>query len=116
MSNQDLIDHVNSIAKNLSDGITYEDAGMDDAPYDANDIVTGFDYICDALDIEYRVSGIMTFVGAHILVAFGGPNIWINTQTNTVEGHWWGDSYTAGYTDTMSIGDAAEEMFGIGGE
>jgi len=118
MSNQDLIDHVNSIAKNLTDGITYEDAGMvdDDAPYCADDIVTGFDYICDALDIEYRVSNTRTFIGAHVLVAFGGPNIWINTQTDTVEGHWWGDSYSASYTDTMNIGDAAEELYSMGGE
>lgn len=118
MSNQDLIRQVKGIADNLTDGITYENAGIENEyGADADEIVSGIDYIFDALDIEYRVSnqtggaGRWDYLGAHILIAFGGPNIWINTRNNTVEGHWWGDSFTATYIDTMDISGAAEELF-----
>lgn len=108
MSNN-LQDHVNSIASNLSN-----------PPYDewneGRDIenegeYSAFDYLQDALDIEYIVNSKSEYLGARVLVAFGGPNIWINTRTNTVEGHWWGDSATASFTDSIGLQDALEELF-----
>lgn len=72
---------------------------------------TAIDYICDALDIEYIVSSKKEFLGARILVCFGGPNVWINTKTDTVEGYWWGDECSMPYTDELGLHDAAEELF-----
>ncbi len=105
MSN-DVEINVQSIVKLLSEGFTDTDLNYDDEP------MTAFDYLQDALDIEYIVaSDRKTYLGARVLVAFGGPNIWINTRTKIVEGHWWGDSYTEAYTDNIGLDEALEELF-----
>ena len=73
--------------------------------------MSGFEYLQDALDTEWILNSDKSLKGARVLVAFGGPNIWINTATNMVEGHWWGDSYSDIYTDNMGFGEAVEEWF-----
>ena len=103
---QDVKINVQSVVKLLSEGFTDTDLNCDDEP------MTAFDYLQDALDIEYIVaSDKKTYLGARVLVAFGGPNIWINTRTKTVEGHWWGDSYAETYTDSIGLDEALEELF-----
>jgi hypothetical protein len=105
MSN-DVKINVQSVVKLLSDGFDDDVLNCDGEPMNA------FDYLQDALDIEYIVaSDRKTYLGARVLVAFGGPNIWINTRTKTVEGHWWGDSYTEAYTDRIGLDEALEELF-----
>lgn len=76
------------------------------------DTLSGFDYISDALDVDWILDSKREFKGARLLVAFGGPNIWIDTAKQTVEGHWWGDSFTASYSrDEMDIEGACSEWF-----
>ena len=76
------------------------------------DFISGFDYISDALDFNYVINADLTYRGTRLLVAFGGPTIWIDTSTNTVTGGWWGDSYSATYSrDEMDIDAACEEFF-----
>lgn len=76
------------------------------------DTLSGFDYIADALDINWILDSNREFKGARILVAFGGPNIWIDTYTQTVEGTWWTESFRASYTnDEMDIEGACAELF-----
>lgn len=112
--NKQLFEHVLSIIHGLEKGVTYDECGMD---YDADgreatDIISGMDYLNDVLDIEYIINGSGILLGARICVAFGGPNIWINTRNRTVEGSWWGDQYTGDYfTDAMDIDGACEELY-----
>jgi hypothetical protein len=101
--------HVESIAANLSNPPMDEwNEGRD---VENEGEFSAFEYLEDALDIEYIVSSKKKFLGARVLVAFGGPNIWINTRTNTVEGHWWGESATATFTDSIGLQEALEELF-----
>jgi hypothetical protein len=94
--------HVEEIAKNISQGIEGEDGFMG-----------GFEYLEDVLDIEYVVNSRKEYLGARILVAFGGPNIWVNTRTQTVEGCWWGERAEASYSeDKIGLDDACEELWG----
>ena len=73
---------------------------------------SAFDYLQDALDIQYIVDSKKEYIGARILVAFGGPNIWINTQSKQVEGYWWQDKYTASYRrDELGLDEACSELF-----
>jgi len=72
---------------------------------------SAMDYLEGVMDIEYIVNSKKEFLGARVLVAFGSPNIWINTRTNTVEGHWWGDSASAHYIDSMDLNGALEELY-----
>jgi hypothetical protein len=76
-------------------------------------IISGMDYIFDSMETNYITDGCNGFLGARFLVAFGGPNIWIDTHSQTVIGSWWGENYTASYNrDEMDINGAAEELFG----
>lgn len=108
MSHEDLTRlqrHVDSIAKSISEGFTDEDLNDD------GEQMSAYDYLSDVLDIEYTVNGRGEYLGARVLVAFGGPNIWVNTRTNTVEGYWWGDKATADFTDGMDLDSALEELW-----
>ena len=101
---EDLKNHVRFIADSITDE-TALNGGTEDEPLSA------FDYLQDALDIEYIVNSKKEYLGARVLVAFGGPNIWINTRTKTVEGYWWGDSATASFQDNIGLDEALEELF-----
>ena len=107
MSDKDhelLKNHVEFIAQSL----TYPDEdelNEDDEPY------TAMDYVCEALDLEYYIGSDGKYRGARLLVAFGGPNIWVDTKTNRVEGYWWGDSYACTFDDTMGLDEACRELW-----
>lgn len=101
---EELKNHVRFIADSITDG-TSLNGGTEDEP------ISAFDYLQDALDIEYIVNSKKEYLGARVLIAFGGPNIWINTRTKTVEGHWWSDSATASFQDNIGLDEAMEELF-----
>ena len=108
-----LKDHVLSIIDGIENGCEVEDSEDFDGQYEKGDIISGFDYLSDILDIEYYVNGQGEYLGARILVAFGGPNIWIDTRFERVEGYWWGDSFTQSYyRDEMDIDGACSELWG----
>ena len=63
------------------------------------DEVTIWDYLIDqALDIEYTIDSDLDYVSARIMIAFGGPNIYIDTATSRVE-LYWGSSEAHAYID-----------------
>ena len=116
-SSNRLKDHVLSIINDIENGIPVTQQDIDDGYYDegqyeAGDTLGAWDYIKDALDIEYTVNGAKEYRGASILVAFGGPNITINTKKHQVEAYWWGESYIEPYhTDAMELDSTCEELF-----
>jgi hypothetical protein len=96
--------HVLSIINDLNNG--YEGWGTVneyDEPEDA------FKYLEGALDINWILNSDKTLKGARLLVAFGGPNIWIDTVKGTVEGAWWGDSYTDTYNTDSEFANELDE-------
>jgi hypothetical protein len=112
----DLKEHVKHIVYTIENGVSYEDAGWEDEArelgLDIIDPMTGMDYLADALDIQYIVDGNKEYLGARVLVAFGGPNIWIDTLNNRVEGAWCSDKATIYYNhDLMDIDDALRELW-----
>lgn len=76
--------------------------------------MSAYDYLSDVLDIEYRVGHDRSYRSALIMVACGGPNIWIDTKSNKVIGAWWSDYAEASYEDEMGLDDALEEIFNCG--
>jgi hypothetical protein len=99
--------NVEHIIKTIEQGF---DGYMEQDEYGETQSV--YDYLQDALDIEYIVNSKGEYLGARILVAFGGPNIWINTRTKQVEGYWWGDSCIMSYSnDEMGIDEAVGELW-----
>lgn len=115
--------HVQSIINDIENGLATEyclECGTElhkefnckDCGHENSEILSGLDYVSDALDVEWILDSNREFKGARLLVAFGGPNIWIDTAKQTVEGHWWGDSFTASYfRDEMDIEGACSEWF-----
>lgn len=105
----DLKNHVQSIADNLTNPPWDEWNEGRDIENDGE--FSAFDYLQDALDIEYIVNSKGEYLGARVLVAFGGPNIWINTRTKTVEGSWWSDRAEASFQDNIGLDDVLEELW-----
>ena len=89
------------IALNIGYGMTYQEAEMDHEEHGAepDDQISALDWLQDALDIQYIVTGKGEYLGARVLVAFGGPNIWVNTQSKIVEGYWYSDKAIMHYQD-----------------
>lgn len=72
-----------------------------------------FDYFEDVLDIKYLVDSRREYAGIELLVAFGGPNIYVSTISGKVELYWWGDTASwniPGYVQD-AINDFGEELF-----
>lgn len=65
----------------------------------------------EPLDVEFAVSTNRAFLGARLLVAFGGPNIWVDTRYNIIEGRWGGDHFEISYADEIGLHDAYADMF-----
>lgn len=74
--------------------------------------VSGFDYLSDVLDINWILNSDRTYKAAKVLVAFGGPNIWINTEKQQVEGYWWGSQSIIPYNqDSIGLDETLNEIF-----
>jgi hypothetical protein len=65
------------------------------------------DFIRDAYDIEYRVGSDREYRSVKIMVACGGPNIYIDTARRLVTLHWWTDY--AEYPISSTACDALDE-------
>ena len=90
----------------------------------AEEITTGFEdkpnksytylhkWMEDVYDIEWITHNDHTYKAARLLVAGGGPTVWVNLLGNTVDGYWWGDHCKHGFVDNIGLDDYLEEMHG----
>ena len=49
----------------------------------------------DLYDIKYTIDGNKAYCGVRLMVACGGPNIYIDTNSGNVELYWWGEDAKA---------------------
>lgn len=72
-----------------------------------------YDFFEDCYDIEYRCSSSKEYRSACIMIACGGPNIYIDTATKQVELYWWTDraSYPISYDAVDAVDEWAEEYW-----
>lgn len=84
---------------------------------DAYEAETIWDFLTDSVyNVEFRMNGKNTddLRSVQIMVACGGPNIYLDTASGNVELYWWGE--TAKWRMTMDCVDAlndwAEEYWG----
>ena len=61
-------------------------------------------------DIEWITFQDHSYKAARLMVAGGGPNIWVNLQTNTVDGYWGCDKVSWGFVDNIGLDDYLEEL------
>ena len=86
----------------------YENEGLE-----IGDTVEGFAYLSanESFDTEYRIGADLSYRSAEICVGFGGPNIYIDTQTSEVIGAWGGDRVSISYIDNVGLDEALEEQY-----
>ena len=86
----------------------------DQCKHIADDITKGevdaHEWTKDVYDIEWITSNDHKYKGARLLVAFGGPNIWVNMNTHEIEGYWWGDHCKVPFVDNLQLDEYLEEL------
>ena len=82
------VDYIAQELRQIFDGL-YEELNED------GEEMSFYDYFIDALDIEYMIGADMNFRGCKIMVACGGPNIWVDTTRGEVFGAWGTERATA---------------------
>ena len=88
----------------------------------AEEISTGFEdkpnksytylhkWMEDVYSIEWITHQDHSYKAARLMVAGGGPNIWVNLLSNTVDGYWGCDKVEHGFIDNIGLDDYLEEM------
>lgn len=71
--------------------------------------VSMWDYFNDIFDIEYRIGSDRQYRSVKVMVACGGPNIYIDTARKAVLLYWWTDY--AEYPLTSSTCEAIDNYF-----
>ena len=57
--------------------------------------VTIYDYLADVLDATYYTTGRDgDYKGVRLLLAYGGPNVYLDTYFRTLELYWWNEHAT----------------------
>ena len=72
---------------------------------------TAADWMEGTYDIRYLVDREKRYLGAEIMVAGGGPTIWVDLWDQEVKGYWGGDRVTVPFADNLGLNDYCEEMY-----
>jgi predicted RNA-binding Zn-ribbon protein involved in translation (DUF1610 family) len=74
-----------------------------------------WDYLSDAFDVEYTCGSDREYRSVRIMVACGGPNIYLNTATKDVELYWWNERarYPMHYETADALDQWAEEYWNM---
>lgn len=72
------------------------------------------DYLNDVYNLEYIVDSSRKYESCRIMVACGGPNIYIDTDARAVRLYWWGEyaEYPISSTAVDAVDDWGAEMWG----
>ena len=88
----------------------------DQCKHIAEDITAGkedaHEWMEGVYDIEWITHQDKTYKAARLLVAGGGPNIWVNLQDMNVEGYWGSDRVIEPFIDEIGLDDYLEEIYG----
>ena len=92
-----------NIAEDITDGLKIDDTS-------GNETVS--QWMENVYNIEWITHQDHSYKAARLLVAGGGPNIWVNLMTNTVDGYWGSDKFSWGFADNIGLDEYLEEMHG----
>ena len=99
------------MCKNIADSISSPVMRRDPETGEKRQETAG-DWMEDTYDIRYYVDREKQYLGAELLVAGGGPTIWVNTYTGYVEGYWGGDKVLEPFKDELDLDGYCEELYG----
>ena len=98
------------MCKDITDDISNPKISKDDGK-EAIELQTAHEWMEGVYDIEWITHQDHSYKAARLLVAGGGPNIWVNTQTGTVDGYWGSDKVTWGFVDNIGLDEYLEEIY-----
>ena len=98
------------MCKNIADGISEPEEITDEETGEKRTESAG-DWMEGVYDIRYIVDREKRYFSAELLVAGGGPTIWVNLNTKEVEGYWGGDRVIEPFIDNLGLDDYCEEMY-----
>ena len=94
-------DQLRRMCKNIAESIS--SPGDDD---------TAHDWMEGVYDIRYIVDREKRYYSAELLVAGGGPTVWVSLNEMEVQGYWGGDRVNVPFSDNLGLDDYCEEMYG----
>ena len=102
------------MCKNIADGITepQETTAKEEFGELEKRTETAADWMTDTYDIRYLVDRDKRYMGAEIMVAGGGPTIWVDTWRAVVKGYWGADRVECPFIDNLGLDDYCEEIYG----
>ena len=99
------------MCKNIADDITNPVMRKDPETGEKRE-ETASDWMDGVYDIRYIVDREKRYLGAELLVAGGGPTIWVNLESMYVEGYWGGDKVQEPFRDNLGLDNYCEELYG----
>ena len=98
------------MCKDIAQDIT--DAKQQDYVDQPRKEITASEWMEHVYDIRYIVDREKRYMGAELMVAGGGPTIWVNLYTKEVEGYWGTDRVQWAFQDNLGLDEYCEEMYG----
>ena len=99
------------MCKNIANGITDPEEITDEETGEKR-TETAHDWMEGTYDIRYIVDREKRYYSAELMVAGGGPTVWVNLNTMEVEGYWGSDRVNVPFIDNLGLDDYCEEMYG----
>ncbi len=93
-----------SIAEDITSGKTLEYIDQPKVELTADKFMDG------VYDIEWTTHRDHNYRAARLLVAGGGPTIWVNMMTDNVEGYWGTDRVKHSFDDNIGLDEYLLEM------
>jgi hypothetical protein len=100
--NQEYFKYVSGIAEELEQ---YYNGEIVDEETGEN--LTLYDYFSDVLDINYIINNDLSYNSVKVYITLGGPTVWIDTHTGTIELRWANENATY-YLDNDIVNDIDE--------
>ena len=99
------------MCKNIADGISRPEE-IEDEETGEKRTETAHDWMEGTYDIRYIVDREKRYYSAEMLVAGGGPTIWVSLNEMEVQGYWGGDRVNVPFSDNLGLDDYCKEMYG----
>ena len=98
------------MCKSIANGIS-EPEEITDEETGEQRTETASDWMEGVYDIRYIVDREKRYYSAELMVAGGGPTIWVNLNTKEVEGYWGSDRVTEPFIDNIGLDDYLEDLY-----
>ena len=99
------------MCKSIANGITDPEEITDEETGEKRE-ETASEWMEDVYDIRYIVDREKRYYSAELLVAGGGPTIWVSLNDMEVQGYWGSDRVNEPFIDNIGLDDYLEEMYG----